>query len=151
MASGDADGRRFRTRTLDDEESRAVLDRNWWGTLAVGGDDGPYAVPVIYGWDGARFHFISGSGEKVRRLKTRPLASLTVVEVLDDGGDWWSVQARGPVEFLGAEADLRHAVRTLRSQRGKPAEEPGEAILARVSRAEVFRLVPRTITGRTKA
>lgn len=149
-SSGGGPAGPFRTRDLGSEEIRRVLERNWWGTLATPGVDGlPYAVPVVYGWDGRAFHFIAGEGEKVRVLESDPSACLTVVEVEGDGDDWWSVVGRGRVEFLEEDADRLHAVRALRRQRGREGE-PGPEVLRRVEGARVLRLLPARLTGRTR-
>lgn len=128
-----------------------LLDRNWWGDLATVGPDGrPYAVPVVYGWDGSHFWIASRAGRKVKNLEANPSVCLTVVEVEGDGDHWASVVVAGTARVVeGLQPHLR-ALRALRKQRGYVGKvTPGDAM--QLARARVIRIDPETMTGRTKA
>ena len=49
---------RRKKQALSPEECAAILNRGTSGVLALSGDGGyPYAVPLSYGYDGARLYF----------------------------------------------------------------------------------------------
>lgn len=68
---------------LDDEASRALLARGFSGNLATTGSDGwPYAVPLIYVWDGAKVYIHTGSapGRLAGNLRHDPRVCFLVDE-----------------------------------------------------------------------
>ena len=73
--------RRFKQQ-LNQEESRAVLERGTSGVLALAGDgDYPYAVPISYALDGDRLIFhCAKSGHKLELIRQNPKASFCVVD-----------------------------------------------------------------------
>lgn len=141
---------RFGSTEMERTEIEALLERNWWGTLATSLDGEPYGVPVVYGYDGEQFYVASANGRKVSNVEANPSVTLTVVEVEPDASAWSSVIAFGTVEFVRDPAGYLQALRTLRRQRGH-AGAIGPEDAARMARARVMRITPTEITGRTKA
>ena len=73
--------RRFKQQ-LNQEESRAVLERGTSGVLALAGDgDYPYAVPISYALDGDRLIFhCAKSGHKLDAIQRSDKASFCVID-----------------------------------------------------------------------
>lgn len=67
---------------LTDEESREILAKGCWGTLAVLGDEGfPYTVPLNYSYfNGAIYFHCALEGHKLDALKACSKVSFCVVE-----------------------------------------------------------------------
>lgn len=144
-------GGRFASEPLHEAEVAALLERNWWGTLAVAADARPYAVPVVYGWDGRDFYVANTPGRKARTLEVNPAVCLTVVEVEDRGRSWRSVVVEGRAESVSGPRGYLTALQALRRQVGKEGPPPSPADLARLARARVIRIVPEEVSGRRKA
>lgn len=144
-------GARFASEPLAEEEVAALLERNWWGTLAVTADARPYAVPVVYGWDGRHLYVANTPGRKSRTLDRNPAVCLTVVEVQGRGKSWRSVVVEGRAEPVTGPRGYVAALQALRHQVGKEAPPPSPSDLARLARARVIRIVPEAISGRRKA
>lgn len=92
-----------RTRSLAPAEIDAVLRRNYWGILATAADRRPYAVPVVYGYDGSALYVATGPGRKLTNLLENPNVCVTIAEV-EDAASWRSVVVAGearPLEDLG--------------------------------------------------
>lgn len=145
------EGGRFEFRELSEEQVRTVLERNWWATLATAADGRPYAVPVVYGWDGRDFYVANRPGRKSRALEANPATCLTVVEVEGRGEDWRSVVVEGRAESVRSPGGYLKALRALRRQVGKEGPPPTPSQVARLARARVIRIVPETVSGRRKA
>jgi len=141
---------RFGSRELASAEIEAVLERNWWATLATSVDGQPYGVPIVYGYDGEHFYVASAAGRKVEAVEANPRVTLTVTEVAGDASGWSSVIVFGRVEFVRDPAGYLKALRALRAQRGY-AGDVGPRDALRLARARVMRITPAQITGRTKA
>lgn len=150
-AGGPGRGGRFASEPLADDETAALLERNWWGTLAVSADAHPYAVPVVYGWDGRHLYVANTPGRKARTLERNPAVCLTVVEVEDRGASWRSVVVEGRAEPVSGPRGYVAALQALRRQVGKEGPPPSPSDLARLARARVIRIVPEAISGRRKA
>lgn len=143
-------GGRFASETLSEAEVAALLERNWWGTLATAAEGRPYAVPVVYGWDGERFYVANRPGRKARALEANPAVCLTVVEVEEGGGDWRSVVVEGRAEPVADPRGYLAALKALRRQVGRGGPPPTGADVARLARARVIRIVPERMAGRRK-
>lgn len=141
---------RFGSRELEPAEVEAVLERNWWGTLATAVDGQPYGVPIVYGYDGEHFYVASAAGRKVAAVEANPSVTLTVAEVEPDASGWSSVIVFGRVEFVRDPGGYLKALKALRRQRGY-AGTVGPKDALRLARARVMRIAPTEITGRTKA
>jgi nitroimidazol reductase NimA-like FMN-containing flavoprotein (pyridoxamine 5'-phosphate oxidase superfamily) len=94
------------TAAMTDAEIDAFLDSTGYGVLAFGGD-GPYAVPMSYGYDAARrelyLHMSSFEGsEKQTRLEESTAVSLVVTRY-ERPDRWRSVVVDGQLERLSSE------------------------------------------------
>lgn len=107
--------RRFKQQ-LDQEESRAVLERGTSGVLALAGDGGyPYAVPISYALDGDRLIFhCAKSGHKLDAIARCPKSSFCVIDQDQVAPEKFttyfrSVIAFGVIRVLEGEAALSAA------------------------------------------
>jgi nitroimidazol reductase NimA-like FMN-containing flavoprotein (pyridoxamine 5'-phosphate oxidase superfamily) len=115
--------------------------------LATAAGGVPYAVPVVYGYDGTDFFIAMRDGRKARNLDGNPIACLTVVDVQEIGARWRSVVVTGTAEWLSGVADRLRALDALRRQQGTGfAAAPRD--VARLAGARVLRISPTTVTGR---
>jgi nitroimidazol reductase NimA-like FMN-containing flavoprotein (pyridoxamine 5'-phosphate oxidase superfamily) len=137
------------SREMTDEEVADLLERSWWGSLSTVEEDGPYAVPVIYGWDGEHFYIASRAGRKIDNLEQNPAVCLTVVEATGLGEPWHSVVALGDATLVHGFRGHVKAVRALRKQVGREGKVTKESV-ARMAAAKVIRVEPRQITGRIR-
>ena len=110
--------RRFKQQ-LNQEESRAVLERGTSGVLALAGDGGyPYAVPISYALDGDRLIFhCAKSGHKLDAIRREPKASFCVTAqdkvVPEEYTTYFrSVIAFGTIRVLEGE-EMRPAIERL--------------------------------------
>jgi nitroimidazol reductase NimA-like FMN-containing flavoprotein (pyridoxamine 5'-phosphate oxidase superfamily) len=110
----------------------------------------PYAVPVVYGYDGEYFYVANKSGRKVSNIEANRSVCLCVADVQQGPGDWSSVVATGDAEFIASGDGRLEALRALRRQMGYEIDV-GPRDLARIAAARVIRIVPHEITGRTTA
>lgn len=143
--SPEGGGRRRQSRTLDRAEIEEILRATSWGVIATAIDGEPYAVPIIFGWDGEAFYVINGPGRKIRNMEANPRVCLTIAEVEGKGQRWRSVVVRGTVEFVGI-GGLLHAADVVRKQLGDYTPSVRDA--AALAKAKVIKLVPEEITGR---
>lgn len=101
---------------LNEADTRALLERNYWGVLATVGDDQPYAIPIIYGLEDNRFYAVLGSGRKTANLDRNPSACLTVVELEDMARRWRSAIVLGRVSWVTESAAVAAAIEVIRRQ-----------------------------------
>jgi nitroimidazol reductase NimA-like FMN-containing flavoprotein (pyridoxamine 5'-phosphate oxidase superfamily) len=134
-------------RQLNQSEIEEILARNCWGVLAMVEDGVPYAVQIIYGYDGNNFVFANGPGRKAEVLAKNPRVSLVVTEVEEQGKRWRSVIIKGTIEWIEDLGGKMSAFNTLRKQVPFTAQRVRDA--AKLASAKVARLVPSEITGRT--
>ncbi len=121
------------TERMSDE---TILAAGYWAVLTAVEAGAPYAVPVIYGWDGGAAYVLMQAGRKERALRVEPWASLTVPD-----GAGGSVLMRGRVEWLEELGQKVHAADVVRRQiEGRRAVSVRDA--GRFLRARVIRLVP---------
>ena len=106
----------------------------------------PYAVPIIYGYDGAQFVFANGPGRKVEVLRSNPEVCLVVTEVENSGQRWRSVVVRGKVEWVEGTVERLAAFNLLRKQIPFTAQRASDA--SKIATAPVARIIPAEITGR---
>lgn len=137
------------SREMTEEEIQDLLERSWWGNLATAEEDGPYAVPVIYGWDGDHFYIASRAGRKIRNLERNPAVCLTVVEATGLGEPWHSVLVLGDADLVHGFRGHAAAIKALRGQVGRGGRVTPKDV-ARMAAAKVIRIVPREITGRVR-
>ena len=134
-------------RQLSRAEIDDILKRNCWGVLAMAEEETPYAVPIIYGYNGEDFVFANGPGRKADALDQNPRVNLVVTEVEEHGKRWRSVVIKGTVEWIDDLTGRLSAFNTLRKQIPFSAERVRDA--AKLASAKVARLVPSEITGRS--
>ncbi len=149
-----ADTRKFTSRfgvsrEMTGEEIEVLLARSWWGSLATVEKEGPYAVPVIYGYNGRDFYVASRPGRKISNLEKNPAVCLTVVEAESLGGAWSSVVVLGNAGLVHGFRGHVSAIRALRGQVGRGGKVNPKDI-ARMAEARVIRISPREITGRVR-
>lgn len=137
------------SREMTGEEIEELLARSWWGNLATVEKDGPYAVPVIYGYSGQDFYVASRPGRKISNLEKNPAVCLTVVEAESLGAAWSSVVVLGNADLVHGFRGHVAAIRALRGQVGRSGEVTPKDV-ARMAQARVIRISPREITGRVR-
>lgn len=137
------------SREMTGEEIDALLARSWWGSLATVEKDGPYAVPVIYGYDGQDFYVASRPGRKISNLEQNPAVCLTVVEAESLGAAWSSVVVLGNADLVHGFRGHMAAIRALRGQVGRSGKVTPRDV-GRMAQARVIRISPREITGRIR-
>ena len=144
MTTGNEPGRRT-ARDLRPDEIANFLERHHWGILATSLHDQPYAVPVVYGWDGQSLYFASAPGRKAEILRVNPRVCFTIPDVHDASKGWTSVVVTGRIEWVEDVAGKLAAFNILRKQ------VPGSPRLsdaARLARASVASILVETVTGR---
>jgi nitroimidazol reductase NimA-like FMN-containing flavoprotein (pyridoxamine 5'-phosphate oxidase superfamily) len=137
------------TRHLDGDAIEALLQRCDWGVLATAGADGPYGVPVAYGFDGIRLYFAMAAGRKAANLDRDPASCLTVVET-EPGVRWASVVAEGRVEWI-TDPDLRMRAATAIARQWERRWGASAQDAARLAQARIGLLTPQRLTGRSWA
>ena len=138
------------SRPIGESEVQELLERNWWGVLATLGDGHPYAVPVVYGYDGKHFYIASRDGQKVENIEARPGVCLNIVEVSKPGDHWTSVLVIGSAKMVKDPKGHLAAIQALRRQAGITARNVDPKDLARMAAARVIRVIPNEITGRVR-
>jgi uncharacterized protein len=133
------------TRPMTASEVNEFLDLRSWGLLCTGDADGPYAVPVSYGFDGTDLFFATGPGRKATHLAANAAVCLTVPDVTD-GARWRSVVVRGrAVPVTGLPAKLRAGSLVLRTRAGAGISATD---LRRMRSATIYRIEPTEMSGR---
>lgn len=150
-------------------EPQEILSAEYWAILTVLDTGAPYAVPVVYGWDGSAAYVLMQPGRKQRALRAQPVACLSV-PVTPDARDAQSppaglpdapggargalsprgmggggtVLVRGRCEWVDELVGKAHAADVVRRQMaGRRAPSVRDA--ARLVRADVLKLVPEEI------
>ena len=138
-------------RVLEPVDIAEIVARNFWGVLATAGTDAqPYAVPIIFGYDGA-FYAVLRPGTKLENLRANPHACLTIAEVTPDAKVWRSVVAQGVVDILEDAAEVDGALEVIRAQYpGEPTRRSQGAASLAAGGFHVMRLRPTTLTGRAQ-
>jgi len=145
MASDNAPGRRT-ARELSRGEIEGFLERHHWGVLAMSLEDQPYAVPVVYGWDGEDLYFACSAGRKADTLRANPRVCFTIPDVQDASKGWMSVVVLGRVEWIEDVGGKLSAFNILRRQ--MPTAAPRLSDAARLARASVARIIVDEMSGR---
>ena len=108
---------------MSDGECRELLVAGRVGMLAMLGEDGPYAVPMAYGWDGESVYIGVSEGLKTALLDRDSRCSFTVW--LPGGGDAWrSVIVAGRATWLSTPEERMRAGEALRNQHAPPGSPP---------------------------
>ncbi len=137
-----------RSRALTDEESRAIVARNFIAILSTVGEGQPYAIPFIYGFDDQAFFAVLSPGRKARNIENNARVCVTIVETEDNAKRWRSVIALGTASWVDGVMKLGHALNTIRKQYpGNPIRSaPG---LSALKGYHVMRVDVEELTGRT--
>lgn len=130
----------------------ACLHANRWGTLATALDGQPYAIPLIYGYDGHCIYAATRQGRKTHNLEANPAVCFTVTEA-PAPGRWRSVVVIGRASLVTDSAGRLQALQALNRPAvtgHAPESDPplSEADLPRLDGAAVIRIEPQTVTGR---
>lgn len=148
-AAGSAPHSRFKaSRPMDAAGIEACLEANRWGVLATVADGQPYAVPLIYGWNGETLYFVASAGRKVDNLQRNPDVCFTVTEVREGGHRWRSVIVHGRAELVDDVAGKFSALRALRGHLSVSVTDVTLSDVAALAHARVIRLQPNEVTGR---
>ncbi len=140
---------RFRaSKPMSEEGIEECLKASRWGVLATLDRGRPYAVPLIFGWDGIALYFVASPGLKVESLEANPEVCFTVTEVKEGGHRWRSVVIRGTAELVRSIPGKFAALRALRTHLTVSPSEVTLADVAAVAHARVIRVRPAEITGR---
>jgi nitroimidazol reductase NimA-like FMN-containing flavoprotein (pyridoxamine 5'-phosphate oxidase superfamily) len=142
---------------LDLAECHAVLVEERLCTMAVVDGDEPYAVPLFYGFDGARVFLGISEGRKTRVLDANPRVCLSVTQ-LGTGDAWRSVQIRGRVASVTDAAERARGVQVLMAHNRRPERAAaaandsasGEPAKPRHSGGRILVVEDAVITGRAK-
>ncbi|HET9983784.1 MAG TPA: pyridoxamine 5'-phosphate oxidase family protein [Longimicrobiales bacterium] len=137
-----------RPRALSRQEIDALIRRQGWGVLATSVEDRPYAVPVVYAYDGDGFVIANAPGKKATNLAANPFVCLTITDVKDPAVGWSSVVVLGRARPIERLAERLAAFELLRRQR-RSGGSPRLRDAALLARAIVVRIEPEEITGRT--
>lgn len=113
---------------LNEKETRAILERNTAGVLALLGDNQyPYAVPLSYVLDGDKMYFHSApEGHKIDAVIDHPKASFCVIDTDEVKSEEFTTYYRsaiafGKVRVIQSDEEKREAILKL-SQRYSPNE-----------------------------
>lgn len=133
-----------RARPMEAREVEAFLSGQSWGVLGTSGPEGPYGVPVSYGYEGGVLFVAMREGLKASHLRHSPAVCLTVAEVASPER-WRSVVVRGQSVRVGGVERIR-GLAAIARQRGVRHETARD--LLRAARAMVFRIDAAEATGR---
>ena len=150
-SEGGGGGRRGAARVLDADEITAVIGRNYWGVLSTVDADGqPYAVPIIYGYDGA-FYSVLRDGRKLANIDANPRVCMNIVEVEQMAKTRRSVLAFGLADFIDDDDGMQAAIAVIRAQYPGIATRSGGSMAGlRGQGFRVLRMVVGEVTGRAQ-
>ncbi len=151
MSESSGGGRRRAARVLEGDEIATIVARNYWGVLSTVDPDGqPYAVPIIYGYDGA-FYSVLRDGRKLQNIDTNPRVCLNVVEVEQMAKSWRSVLAFGTAEWIESDDGMSAAIEVIRAQYPGEGTRAGRSVEGlRAQGFRVLKVVVREMTGRAQ-
>jgi uncharacterized protein len=99
-------------KSLNQDETRALLSEARTGRLGCVVDGGPYVVPVNYVFHDDYIYVHSLPGRKIKALHANPRACLQVDDV-QDAYHWRSAIAFGRYEEVTDDSERRWAMRRL--------------------------------------
>ena len=112
--------REYGLAEMDVGEIRNFLTSQKMGVLGLPGEDGPYLLPLSYGYDGDRrlyFTYLLGAESRKEALTENADAATFLVHKVDTMYNWESVLLSGTIdavpesEWDGLDETLRHAWR----------------------------------------
>lgn len=98
-------------------ECDALLREGRVGMLAMVSEEGPYAIPMAYGWDGSELWIGVSEGLKTRALDADPRCAFTVW-VADGRDSWRSVIVAGTAYWAATPEERMRGGQALRRQHG---------------------------------
>ncbi|HLN97192.1 MAG TPA: pyridoxamine 5'-phosphate oxidase family protein [Pyrinomonadaceae bacterium] len=134
-------------KTLNEEDSRALLTSAGIGRLGCVDNGEPYVVPINFIFEDGCIYSHSLPGRKIEALRVHPRACLQVDEI-EDGFNWRSVVAYGNFSELRLPGERRSVLAKLLAR--FPLLTPVESVMAHDAGAPesiVFRIVIDRITG----
>lgn len=135
-------------RDLTPTEIDELLRTMRWGVLATTAAEGPYAVPVAYGYDGSGFVVAMKDGRKARNLDRSLAVCLTVIDVTEPGVRWRSAVATGNAEWVTGFAERFAAFQMLRRHHGRLVLDTAAVLADRIAAARLLRIPAPVVTGR---
>ncbi len=99
-------------RSLNQDETRALLNEAPIGRLGCVVDGGPYVVPVNYVFHDDSIYVHSLPGRKIKALRANPRVCLQVDDI-QDAYHWRSAIAFGRYEEVSDDGERRRAMRRL--------------------------------------
>lgn len=121
-----------------------VLREGLYAEVAFAGEEGPYVVPVNYGFEGGRFIFHGApEGKKFELLRADPRVCFNVVtgaELVRDEKDpseysmkYRSVTGKGKARFAEEPEEKRAALQAIMRHYEGPLEPMPDSLLARTA------------------
>ena len=125
---------------MDDAELRDLLSRRGVGVLGLVTVDGPYLLPLSFGFDGDAalyFRYLSGTLSRKRALSEQPGRAAFLVYEAASPRDWESVQLLGRLDELPADEWDAAAAAMENAWRPSPFEDGQYATDATVYRFRI--------------
>jgi nitroimidazol reductase NimA-like FMN-containing flavoprotein (pyridoxamine 5'-phosphate oxidase superfamily) len=102
---------------MEDDEIRSFLSNQGTGVLGLPADDGPYLLPISFGYDGERrlaFTFVPAERSRKRELSDRATQATFLVYDATTMFSWQSVVCAGTIDEVTGD-DLDAALETMRN------------------------------------
>lgn len=136
---------------MDDKDSKSLLQRVGHGHLGLVRDSHPYVVPINYAYEEPNIYIFTTEGMKTEIIENSPEICLQVEDITDNK-HWQSVIVMGDAVQLtdGKEMDSAMAIILATNPKLTPALSirwMDQWIRSNVD--VVYRITPRSITGRT--
>lgn len=106
---------------LSSDAAKDILSASHLGVLALAHDDGAYAIPLFFGYDGDALWFHCHPGVKDEWIESTKEACLVVTHI-ETQDIWESVQVFGAVEKASLSTDIEAAKSALYRMPFPPAE-----------------------------
>jgi nitroimidazol reductase NimA-like FMN-containing flavoprotein (pyridoxamine 5'-phosphate oxidase superfamily) len=136
---------------LDHAECLEVIQRQRMCVVAMADDEGPYAVPVYYGFDGESLYLGVAEGRKTQVLDRNPRVHVIIAEP-GDGDSWRSVAIAGRATALIEPAERARGIEALIAHNRRAERGGTDSHTPRRPRSggRVIRLDEAVITGRAR-
>ncbi len=136
---------------MNDDESKKLLARVGYGHLGLVRDTHPYVVPIHYAYDEPHIYIYTTEGKKTEIIEANPEVCLQVEDVTDEN-HWQSVIITGDAVQLTEKEEIARAMKFILAT--NPRLTPAMSIhwmdaWVRSNYEVVYRIKPKTITGRT--
>jgi len=136
---------------MNDDESKKLLARVGYGHLGLVRDTHPYVVPIHYAYNEPDIYIYTTEGKKTEIIEANPEVCLQVEDVTDEN-HWQSVIITGDAMQLTEKEEIARAMKFILAT--NPRLTPAMSIhwmdaWVRSNYEVVYRITPKTITGRT--